>query len=242
VALIFSPVTEDVLGGPFKPLPRHAFLMLHGNERRADEDRDLERMVCEALDVRAFIPIRATDIGGTGDYLEKIIALIRGCGFGVAIFSEKTPAPTLANIFFEVGICHVFGKPVVFAKSDDAKMPSDFTRTEWVARRDDDDQFRDALLKTLSRIDALPDFYRKQADVAMEADDPDYEVAFERYRQAILIGDDAESRERIDEIYATLGGRASPVKLHAARARLRQAVGEFRTHVPPRREPPPPTG
>lgn len=235
MALIFSPVTEDVLEGPFKPLPRHAFLMLHDNEQRADEDRDLERIVCEALGARAFTPIRATDVGGTGDYLEKILTLIRGCGFGVAIFSEKTPAPTLANIFFEVGICLVFGKSVVFAKTQKAKVPSDFTRSEWIARGDDDDQFRESLLKSLARIEGLPEYYRKQADVALEADPPDYEGAFERYRQAVLIGDDGEARDRIEEIYSVLRGPASAAHLQVARARLQKSVGEFRALVPTRR-------
>lgn len=234
MALIFSPVTEDVLGGSFKLLPRHAFLMLHGSATRAREDRDLERMVCEALGERSFTPIRATDVGGTGDYLEKIIGLIRGSGFGVAIFSEKTPAPTLANIFFEVGICLVFGKPVVLAKTADAPVPSDFTRSEWVARDGDDDQFRESLLKSLTRIGELAEFFRKRGDVALEADPPDYEGAFERYRQAVLIGDDSESRNRIDEIHAALRRRSPSADLGAARARLQQSVSEFRAHVPAR--------
>jgi hypothetical protein len=59
----------------------------------------------EVLDEKNFTAITATDIRGTSDYLTKIIDLIRGCGFGFAIFSDLTPARTMGNIFFEAPNC-----------------------------------------------------------------------------------------------------------------------------------------
>ena len=129
-----------------------------------------------------MVAIRATDVGGTGDYLEKIIGLIRGCGIGVAVFSEATPPATLANIFFEVGLCLMFGRPVILAKTAEAKTPSDFVRTEWVARYEDEGQFRTNLLATLDTLRGeVVCYYRSIAEVAIDADEIDYELAFERF-------------------------------------------------------------
>ena len=227
MALIFSPVNLAVIEGPFRPRPRHAFLMLHAGPGRAERDIQLEQVVCTELEAHDFIPIRATDVGGTGDYLEKIISIIRGCGFGVAVFSEFTPAPTLANIFFEVGMCLVFGKPVVLAKSAEAKTPSDFTRTEWIAEDEDEAQFRESISNTLSNIQELVRFYMTVADVAMEADEVDYEMAFERYQQAVLIGSSEGALQQIRIIYDQLGNAGREEDLRVVRRRLRTAVGHF---------------
>ena len=185
MAIIFSPVTQGVLEGPFVPRPRDSFVMIHSAEQVAEEDIRLERIVGEELRRKDFKSVRATDVGGTGDYLEKIIQLIRGCGFGVAIFSEYTPAPTLANIFFEVGLCHVFGKPVLLAKTDTVSTPSDFVRTEWVSLRvGKEGRFRQDVRRSLNSIEDAGRFFVKTGEVALKAND--YELAFERYRQGYM--------------------------------------------------------
>ncbi len=198
MAIIFSPVTQDVISGPYKPRPLHAFIMVHSAEHVADVEEKLHAVVREELKRKKFTPFKAADVGGTSDYLEKIIGLIRGCGFGVAIFSEYTPAPTMANIFFEVGMCHVFGKPVLLAKTEEAKIPSDFVRTEWVSlRKDKEERFRSDLGKALESIKEAGAFYKDMGDVALEADEVDYEVAFERLKQAVLIGGDETALTQI---------------------------------------------
>ena len=228
MALVFSPVTQDVVEGPFRPRPRHAFLMLHSGERRSRLDRDLEESANDVLSESGFVPIRATDVGGTGDYLEKIIGLIRGCGLGVAIFTEATPPPTLANIFFEVGLCLMFGRPVILAKTAEATTPSDFVRTEWVAHYEDEDQFRSNLASTLAtlRDEAVP-YFRSIAEVAMDADEIDYEMAFERFAQAYFLGEEPEDLGRIRDISEALRSPSQDARLHIVRRRLRNAVGHF---------------
>src|SRR5436309_15105632 len=119
--LIFSPLSEDVLEGPFKPLPRTAFIMLHSSRKVSPIEAEIDRIVCDCFTRLDHPVIKATRSVGTKDFLEKIIQIIRGCGFGVAIFSENTPAPTLANIFFEIGLCNILGKPVILVKTARAK-------------------------------------------------------------------------------------------------------------------------
>ena len=228
MALVFSPVTQDVIEGPFRPRPRHAFLMLHSGAPRSRLDRELEASTCEALLSEGFIAIRATDVGGTGDYLEKIIALIRGCGLGVAIFTEATPPATLANIFFEAGLCLMFGRPLILAKTAEAKTPSDFVRTEWVARSEDEGEFRANLSGTLQTLrDESVGYYRSIAEVAFEAEEVDYEMAFERFAQAYLLGEEPTDLDKIREIYDVLKSPSTDPRLHIVRRRLRSTVGHF---------------
>jgi hypothetical protein len=232
MAIIFSPVTQDVIEGPFIPRPRHAFVMMHSAEHISEAEKRVEAVVVDELADRNFSPIKATDVGGTTDYLEKIIGLIRGCGFGVAVFSEFTPAPTLANIFFEIGMCHMFGKPVLLAKTEEAKTPSDFVRTEWVSlKKGREDRFRSDVRKALSAIEQAAVFYRDMAEVAIEADDVDYEIAFERYRQAVLISADPEALAQIHLIYERLAAGGDENALRVSRRRLRADVGYFAKQV-----------
>lgn len=232
MALIFSPVTQDVIEGPFLPRPGCAFLMLHSGTRRSRLDRDLETHVDDALAALGLKGLRATDVPGTGDYLDKILGLIWGCGLGVAIFSEATPAPTLANIFFEVGLCLTFGRPVVFAKTEEARAPSDFVRSEWVAMQEDGDAFRDSLRASFTTILDSASYYRQIAEVAMDADEIDYELAFERYAQAVLIANDPADVAQIRSIYEALrGARGDDTRMNMSRRRLMAAVGHFLSGV-----------
>lgn len=227
MALVFSPVTQDVIEGPFPPRPGCAFLMLHSGAGRSRLDQDLEQHVDEALRSLGLTGLRATDVPGTGDYLDKILNLIRGCGIGVAIFSEATPAPTLANIFFEVGLCLTFGRPVVFAKTEEARAPSDFVRSEWVAMQQDGAAFRDSLRSAFQAIVESVAYYRQIAEVAMDADEVDYELAFERYAQAVLIGRNPEDVVQIRAIYEALRGARGDDRMNMSRRRLMTSVGHF---------------
>jgi hypothetical protein len=132
-------------------------------------------------------------VTGTGDFLNKIIDLIRSCGFAVAIFSDKPPAKTLANIFFEVGIAAVLGKPIQLVLTGKNPASSDFVRSEWIAyipRKEAD------LRTTLAKgIGEMADYYDTLGQVALKARNADLELAFERFKQAILIGDPAGARE-----------------------------------------------
>lgn len=159
-------------------------MMLHQGKGASIIESEMAEVSESTLRRRNFKPLRATSERGQKDFLEKIIQLIRGSGFGTAIFSEFTPAPTLANIFFEVTLCNLFGKPVILVKSEDARPPSDFVRTEWVTygsgkktqmRRDYND--------SVSSITKLAKYYETIGNIALDADDVDLELAFERFRQ-----------------------------------------------------------
>lgn len=192
---------------------------------------------CRAALIRAnFSAVTASDIRGTGDYLHKILELIRGSGFAVAIFSDRTPPKTLANIFFEVGMAGVLGKPIQLLLTGDNPAPSDFVRSEWIAyRRGEDAELRAALDESLGRINELAGYYREIGEVALEAERPDLELVFERFKQAVLIGDDVAARagiERVRELLVAARNVEGADDMASHRDRLFRSVSEFLRLLP----------
>ena len=235
MALLFSPVDQTELIAPFHPRPRTAFLMLQLGEGASHDEGVMAAEVRKALADKGFAAVTAADVRGTGDFLVKIVDLIRGCGFAVAVFSDSTAAKTLANIFFEVGVAGVLGKPVQLVFSGAHGAPSDFVRTEWIAYRPGRvARLRKDLAASLSRINELAEFYRKIGDVALDAERADLELGFERYRQAVLIGGDAEARVGIarvrDLLVAARAAGADGLASH--RERLHRAASEFLAMLP----------
>jgi len=210
--------------------------MLQANERASAIERDMETEVRRILMEMRFEPCAATDFSGTSDYLEKIIDLIRGCGFGVAIYSNETESRSLGNIFFEVGVSHLLGKPVQLLVAGPQPTPSDFVRTEWVQY---DPAKKAGSLASLKRafdgIEASAEFAYKLGCIAFEADEVDYELAFERFKQAVLIADHPGAREKITEIRALLKVRsrgAASLGGEQFQKRLLSTVSNFLSLLP----------
>ena len=234
MALLFSPLSDDILEGPFKPYPQGVFVMLHSGRGVSKLEQDMDAVVCKCLSRLKYDVKKASRQSGTKDYLEKIVQLIRGCGFGIAIFSEFTPASTLANIFFEVGLCYVLGKTVIIVKSADAKPPSDFVRTEWIALQNGDmRKLQKDVEKAVSTIKEAAAYYESLGDIAMQADEVDVELAFERFRQAILIANRRTARAKIKDLLKKIGTETETGPLlRASRTRLRKSIQEFDQLLP----------
>lgn len=229
MALIFSPLTEDALEGPYQPIPKGVFLMLQLGEGKSQLESEMDNGVSKVLNQRKFVELRASTQRSQKDYLVKIIQLIRGCGFGTAIFSEYTPAATLANIFFEVALCNLLGKPVIIVKSESAKAPSDFVRTEWVTYSEDKKgQFTRDFSESVSSVLELASYYETLGDIAIEAEETDLELAFERYRQSFLIAGYKKVRSKINRlsIRARNDNDAAAI-LKPVRSRFRASIAEF---------------
>jgi hypothetical protein len=242
VPLIFSPADLGELYQPFQPRPRTAFLMIQLGGEILPSIKHMTEVARHVLADLRFNAVTAADVRGTSDYLVKIIDLIRGCGFGVAIFGDRTPARTLGNIFFEIGVAGVLGKPVqLLLTGRNPKVspaPSDFVRTEWIRYTDGESaHFEQEFRAAVTHIAAAAQYYRQLGNLALTAPIPDLELAFERFKQAVLIGDDAEARLRISQIrdrLAVVGKRAgNDGDLDSHRARLLRAIQEFLGLLPP---------
>jgi hypothetical protein len=233
MALIFSPLTEDVIEGPYQPYPKGVFVMVQLGQGVSRLEAEMDSIIDAVLRQRKFRAIRATSERGQKDYLVKIIQLIRGCGFGTAIFSEYTPAPTLANIFFEIALCNLLGTPVIIVKSENAKSPSDFVRTEWVTYSGSKkQQLRNDYSNAVTSVVNLSKYYEKLGNLALEAEDVDLELAFERYRQSYLI----DGRPKVRQKIGALRDRARDASDGAAQmapsqSRVKAAITEFSTFL-----------
>jgi hypothetical protein len=234
VPLLFSPVNQEEINSPYSPRPRGAFLMVQLGGRPAPTEEAMIHVVREVLADLSFTALTASDVRRTTDFLHKIIDLIRGCGFCVAVFSDRTPARTLANIFFEIGVAAMLGKPVqlVWAGRNprSTAAPSDFIRTEWIRYvPGQDDRLRNEVRDAIAQIEQGAAFYRQIGDIALNAREPDLELAFERFKQAVLIADDVGARSRIKAVRDRLAA-AGPVldgDMASHRARLLRTIDEF---------------
>jgi hypothetical protein len=239
--LIFSPADLGELHQPFLPRPRSVFLMIQLGGKIAPSISHMTAITRTVLSDNNFNPVTAVDVRRTSDYLVKIIDLIRGCGFGIAIFGDRTPARTLGNIFFEIGVAGVLGKPVQLLLTGrnprTSPAPSDFVRTEWIRYADGEDaRFEQEFREAVMEIEASANYYRQLGDIALTA--PDLELAFERFKQAVLIANDVRSRLRIAEIRERLTAgfarrRVAVDDLASHRTRLLSAINEFLSLLPP---------
>ncbi len=138
---------------------------------------------------------------GGKDFLERILGLIRGTGFTVAIFSHDTRGSAVANIMLELGFAAMCGKPLVIVKSREAAAPSDFTRTDWIDYdAKDEDRFRRKLNQALDTIGELAVFEDTLLDVALNARSMDCAVAFERANKVFLLTSEARFLDKAEQI------------------------------------------
>jgi hypothetical protein len=114
-------------------------------------------------------------------------------------------------------------------------------RTEWIRYvPGEEDRFHTDVGDAVSQIEEGATYYTKIGNVALEAPDPDLELAFERFKQAVLISDDAEARRRIVGMRERLseaarGRRGEPGDDMAShRLRLLQTISEFLELLPHR--------
>ncbi|WP_417463943.1 hypothetical protein [Kordiimonas sp.] len=203
--ILFSPVTEAPLESARYLFPRSAFLICQQSDVPI-ADVSMIEIAQRSLTQLEIDSVDAANFRRTGDYLTKILEQIRGAGFCIAIFSEGTRTKTLANIFLEVGMAYLLGKPVVILKTAQASVPSDLVRSEYIEYNGDADQTLDSLKNTIrNSVLSAADYMMLLAELAEDAEDPDYELAFHRYLQAILFTGDRNiltSLERVKDAFA----------------------------------------
>lgn len=159
------------------------------------------RATTDILEEFNFSVIDADSSSGQKDFLERVLGLIRGTGFTVALFSEETRQTALANIALELGFAAMCGKPLVIIKSKDAEAPSDLTRTDYVEYDcEQQDRFRTKLEQAIEEVGTLATFEKDKLEVALEAERMDCAIAFERIRKAFLLTGEQEYIDHADAV------------------------------------------
>ena len=186
--LVFSPLSEAILDSPPRTLrPKCAFIMRQLGDPPAIDLR-MNELVGDVFKERGFDTVDADGSTGSKDYLERILSLIRGTGFTLAIFSQETRIGSLANICLELGFAAMCGKPIIIVKSKEAAAPSDLKRTDWIDFEDSDlVSFRRKLNQGIDEIISLGDYEKNLLYVAVEARSPDCGVALERANKGFLL-------------------------------------------------------
>jgi nucleoside 2-deoxyribosyltransferase len=227
--LLYGPLDNSEMNELVQPFPRTAFLMIHDNDRVAAVEATMQRIVREELASAGFDSKAASQVRRAGDFLAKIIRLIRGCGFGIAIFSDATPPSTLANIFFEVGYCLALGKPAYLVLAGAGAAPSDFVRSEWIEFEPQNEaSFRRSLKETLAGVDEYGRFLEDIARSAEEAEEMNPELAYERFRRAYLVSQSDRALEGVRRILARLrAAKTDAAAAHLLRSYRRNLVDEI---------------
>jgi hypothetical protein len=182
--------------------------------------------------VRGFEAIDADGTTGSKDYLERILSLIRGTGFTVAIFSHETRASSMANIALELGFAAMCGKPLVIVKSPQAAAPSDLKRTDWIEYDETGPApFRRKLRQAVDEIERLCNWEDDLLQASLDARSPDCAVGLERANKGFLLSGDERfvtAAERILEILDGVEEGASIGDLERLRNETRTFIRQAR--------------
>lgn len=226
--LAFSPISEELLQtGPQTLLPRSAFLMRQLGSPPGI-DLQMATIVAEVFRKRGINSKDADTSTGAKDFLERILNLIRGTGFTVAIFSSETRPTAMANIALELGFAAMCGKPLVIVKAKGAAAPSDLTRTDWVEYdQADERRFRNKLDQALDQIDQVAEFQETLLEVALEARSMDCAVAFERASKAFLLTGEPRFLDSAEQIATRLRAAAKKGDVIDDLERLRREISVF---------------
>lgn len=191
-------------------------------------DLAMSASVASLFKSRGYRTVDADGSTGGKDYLERILGLIRGTGFTVAIFSHETRHTAMANIALELGFAAMCGKPLVIVKSKQAVAPSDLKRTDWIEFEEHKvKSFRRKLLQALDEIETLHGWEDHLLQVAVEARSPDCAVALERANKGFLLSGDERFIVAAERIASILDG----VEEGSAIADLERLRTETRTFV-----------
>jgi hypothetical protein len=228
VPLVFSPLSEALLDLPPKRLfPKYAFVMRQLGDPPAI-DLAMNTEVVRLFRSRGFRAIDADASTGSKDYLERILGLIRGTGFTVAIFSHQTRPNSMANIALELGFAAMCGKPLVIVKSPEAAAPSDLKRTDWIEYDERElTEFDRKLGQAVDEIERLCDWENDLLQASLDARSPDCAVGLERVNKGFLLSGREHFVTAAERILAILDG----VEESSSIADLERLRNETRTFI-----------
>jgi hypothetical protein len=130
--IFYRPTDGDPHTGRIEYRPRTCFIMTKLGRPIPREVNRIRSHLAKIFGDYNISLIDANDIRTGKDFLLKIWQIILGVPLGIAIITNDMSNKTLANIFYEIGLMQAYGKETLVIKTVDTKMPSDFTRTEYI--------------------------------------------------------------------------------------------------------------
>ncbi len=157
-----------------------------------------KRRVTAALRQVRFTTVDAASVTTGRDYLHKIWTLAVSCPVGIAVVHEGIRPETMANIYYELGWMHAYGRETVVIKIGDVKLPSDLVRTEYI---EVDAHFARNFRHFLTNLQERADYYLTLAD-KLEADPL---LAIDYLRRAYLLTGTRALQQRARRIFSEAG-------------------------------------
>ncbi|MGP8330723.1 MAG: hypothetical protein ACT6FB_00010 [Methanosarcinaceae archaeon] len=158
------------------------------------EIEDIKVELHKVLIKRQIEEIDAESVVTGKDFLMKIWNLLTTVPLGIAIIGSNMSGQTLSNIFYEIGFMQACGKETLIIKTKDAKIPSDFIRTEYVEYGNN---FENKLDKFFNTFFTLSEHYDDMAEVL----ENNPLIAIDYLRRAYLITGDTEYKDKANIIY-----------------------------------------
>lgn len=206
-SLVYSPIDGELVSPRYDVIPRSAFLIFSQNARTSEVERRMQASVMRLL---KGLNIRSEDTVGSVDsidILRKIIKLIRGTGFSIAIYSDSTLPRTLANIYYEIALAHLFGKHVIRLTEGSNSSGSDLGRNEYISYAPNNARASlTKLRKQVLSILAGSEVDYKLACFQMSMDPPDLESAVHLLQRAILVADHIDAALTLKSIQDDMAG------------------------------------
>lgn len=201
--MIFYRPDGDVHTTQIKYRPRTCFIMTKLGQPISHEIENIKIELRKVFEKRQIEEIDAESIVTGRDFLMKIWNLIITVPLGIAIIDNNMSGQTLSNIFYEIGFMQACGKETLVIKTKDAKIPSDFIRTEYVEYGN---RFENKLDKFFNTFFTLPEYYDEMAEVL----ENNPLLAIDYLRRAYLISGDTKYNTKANIIYNDLptDGRA----------------------------------
>lgn len=196
--LYYQPTSGDPLTEPIPSLPRHCFLMTQLGGEVNPTLQDMRNLVEKVLKRYNFNVVDADSRITGRDFLLKIWKLVLSVPLGIALVHESMSPQTLANIFYEIGLMHAYGKETLVLKNPSAQLPSDFIRTEWVPFNDNGEV---KLNQYMEEVGKRPEYYGMMADQL----ENNPLLSIDYLRRAFLVCGENQYRDRAKEYFESAG-------------------------------------
>ena len=160
--IIYNPTDGNVLLTKIQYRPKTCFIITQLGNPIPPIITSIRQRLRKILADNDITDIDAASVVTGRDFLHKIWQILISVPLGIAIIDETMSSNTLCNIFYEIGLMQTLGKETIVIKTENAKVPSDFVRTEYISFGKDFNKkvkkyFQTTYLK-------LPDFYETIAD------------------------------------------------------------------------------
>lgn len=193
--ILYDPIEGSLNVEPVNYRPRSCFIMTQLGGEVDPKIIKIRKNLSLKLTDSGFIEIDANSKTTGGDYMTKIWKLLFSCSIGVAIISESLPNHTIGNIFYELGLMNAYGKETIVIKSPKSKIPSDFTRNEYITAKG---QYGKKIKDFLEGLKEKSDFYEILADQLSEGDPVQ---AIDYLRRAFLLTENSRIKKKAKELF-----------------------------------------